>query len=159
MYEPKPGDFGVVKTNGLAARLIQLGTASRWNHAFIYIGGGVIAEARPKEGLVLKSVSQYKKIAWNQHQELTSKQRDKILDKAHSLLGTSYGFIDIFVLGLRILGLKFLTGKLLEKMCMAQGIICSEYVAICYQAAGIDLVNKAEYLVTPGDLAEMLIYQ
>ena len=63
MYEPKPGDFGVVKTNGLAARLIQLGTASRWNHAFIYIGGGVIAEARPKEGLVLKSVSQYKKIA------------------------------------------------------------------------------------------------
>ena len=153
IYEPKPGDFGVVRTNGWAARLIQVGTASRWNHAFIYIGGGIIAEARPKEGLVLKSVSQYKRIAWNQHQELTQKQRDQIIDKAHSLLGTSYGFIDIFILGLRILGLKFLTGKLLEKMCMAQGIICSEYVAKIFLSENIPF--KTVIIETPGNELEL----
>ena len=70
-----------------------------------------------------------------------------------------YGFLDIVVLVLRMLGLRFLGGKVLESLCKRQGIICSEYVAICYQRAGIDLVGKPEYLVTPGDLAEMLIYQ
>ena len=159
MDMPQPGDFGVVRTNGLAARLIQLGTLSRWNHAFIYLGDDKIAEARPKEGLVVKPVTEYPKIAWNQHQELTTGQRNAITSTALELLGKPYGFLDILVLGLRIIGLKFLGGKLLQKLCMRQGIICSEYVAICYQRAGIDLVNKPEYLVTPGDLAEMLIYQ
>jgi hypothetical protein len=63
------------------------------------------------------------------------------------------------LLGLRILGLKFLGGKFLEKLAMRQGIICSELVAICYDSAGVELVNKPEYLVTPGDLAAYLIYQ
>lgn len=158
-YEPKHGDFGIIKSNGIAARLIQLGTISRWNHAFIYLGDGVIAEATPSKGIIISPVTKYNKIAWNQHQELTDDQRSQIVNKANALLGTTYGFLDILIIGLRILGLKFLGGKLLEKLSMRQGIICSEYVAICYQNTGINLVNKPEYLVTPGDLAEMLIYQ
>lgn len=159
MYEPKKGDFGIVRSNGWAARLIQIGTVSRWNHAFIYLGDGILAEATPGNGITLNKVSKYSKVAWNQHQELTDEQRDKIVEKADQLLGRTYGFLDIAILALRILGLKFLSGKILEKMALRQGIICSEYVAICYQNAGIDLTGKPEYLVTPGDLAEILIYQ
>lgn len=159
IYEPRVGDFGVIKSTGIAARLIQLGTISRWNHAFIYVGNGKIIEARPKEGIVLKETSQYDKIAWNQHQDLTKAQRTAIVEKAQSLIGKTYGFLDIAILGLRILGFKFIKGKFLEKLAMRQGIICSELVAICYDSSGINLIDKPEHLVTPGDLAEYLIYQ
>ena len=37
MYQVKVGDYLVVKTNGIAARLIRLGTLSRWNHAAIVV--------------------------------------------------------------------------------------------------------------------------
>jgi hypothetical protein len=159
MYQPRKGDFGVVRSNGIVARLIQLGTLSRWNHAFIYLGDNVVAEAKPFQGITISPVSNYSKIAWNQHQELTDIQREEVVKKAHSLLGKTYGFLDIFIIFLRILGFKFLGGALLEKLSLRQGIICSEYVAICYQAAEVNLTNKPEYLVTPGDLAEVLIYQ
>jgi cell wall-associated NlpC family hydrolase len=159
IYEPRIGDFGVIRSTGLAARAIQLGTISRWNHAFIYIGEGKIIEATPSKGLIISDVSKYKNIAWNKHQELTDAQRQKIVDKARSFLGTTYGFLDILVLALRILGLKILSGTFVEKLAVRQGIICSELEAICYAEAGIQLVNKPEYLVTPGDLAEYLIYQ
>jgi hypothetical protein len=158
-YTPVIGDFGIIKSNGIAARLIQIGTVSRWNHAFIYIGDGKIIEAMPSKGITISDISKYKKIAWNQHQGLNDDQRMQIAKKAKDLIGTTYGFLDIFILGLRILGLKFLGGKFLEKLAMRQGIICSELVAICYQNAGVDLIEKPEYLVTPGDLAEYLIYQ
>ena len=153
------GDFGIIKSTGIAARLIQIGTVSRWNHAFIYIGDGKIIEAMPSKGIAISDVSKYSKIAWNQHEGLSEADRIKIVSKAKQLIGKTYGFLDIFILGLRILGLKFLGGKFLEKLAMRQGIICSELVAICYQNAGMDLINKPEYLVTPGDLAEYLIYQ
>lgn len=159
MYTPKNGDFGVVKSNGIAARLIQIGTVSRWNHAFIYMGDGIIAEATPSKGIKLSPVSNYTKIAWNNNQDPTDEQRDLIVQKANSLLGRTYGFLDILIIALRIIGLRFLGGSFLEKMIMRQGIICSEYVAICYGNAGIQLVKKPEYLVTPGDLAEVIIYQ
>lgn len=159
MYQPRKGDFGIVRTNGWAARLIQIGTISRWNHVVVYLGDGVIAEATPSKGIVINPVDKYDKIAWNQHEDLTDQQRDLIVEKAHSLLGTTYGFLDIAILGLRILGLKFLGGKLLEKMSMRQGIICSEYAVICYTYANKTTINKPEYLVTPGDFAEYLIYQ
>jgi len=159
MYQPRKGDFGVVRTNGAAARLIQVGNLSRWNHVVVYLGNGLIAEATPGKGIIISHVDKYKKIAWNQHQDLTDEQRDIIFKKAQSLIGTVYGFLDIAVLALRILGLKLLKGKLVEKLAVRQGIICSEFAAICYAAAGIQLVNKPEYLVTPGDLAEVLIYQ
>ena len=153
------GNFGVIKSTGIAARLIQIGTVSRWNHAFIYIGDGKIIEATPSKGLIISNITKYDKIAWNKHDVLTDVQRQQIVDKAKSVLGTTYGFIDILVLALRILGLKILSGKFVEKLAVRQGIICSELEAICYSAAGIQLINKPEYLVTPGDLAEYLIYQ
>ena len=159
MYQPMTGDFGIIKSHGIAGFAIRLGTMSRWNHAFIYIGDGKIIEARPKEGIVIKEASQYPKIAWNQHQGLTTQERIQIVEKAHSLLGRPYGFLDIAILGLRIIGFKFLGGKMLEKLALRQGIICSELVAICYNSAKVKVLDKPEYLITPGDLAEVLIYQ
>jgi len=158
-YEPKSGDYGVVRTSGWAAKFIQVGTVSRWNHAFIYIGDGQIVEARPT-GVVISLANQYPKIAWNQHEGIDDATRGKIVAAAHHFVGQPYGFLDIANILFRILGLKALANtKLFEKLAMSHGLICSELVSLAYRDAGIDLTGMPDHAVTPGDLAERLIYQ
>ena len=158
-YEPRPGDYVVIKTKGAFGKLIRVGTMSRWNHAVVYIGDGLIIEAKPT-GVFISKASDYDLIGWNQHEELTDGQREVIVNEAHRLIDRPYGFLDIANLALRILGLKLLANtSLLEKMSERYGVICSELVALCYDAAKIDLCNKPANIVTPGDLAERLIYQ
>lgn len=158
MYQPRVGDFGVVKTNGLIGKLIRLGTQSRWNHCFIYVGNDYIVEANPK-GVELSSVSKYPKIAWNQHEELFETTRQNIAYHAKALVGRPYSFFTIAGMVLRILGFKFLSNKILKKISKYDNYICSELVSECYRKAGEPLFDKEDYLVVPGDLAERLIYQ
>ena len=163
-YQPKPGDYGVLATNGNFARLIQVGTLSPWNHAIIYIGvlgmvDGWIAEATPR-GVILSHISKYDggRIAWNQHEEITDIQRSQVLNYGLLKIGDPYDFIDIGILAFRILGLRLphlFTGYVAK----SKGLICSELVAKAYKMAGITLVEKDDNLVTPRDLAVRLIYQ
>ena len=157
-YAPRPGDYGVVKTNGLVAKLIRLGTLSRWNHAVICIEGDLLVEARPI-GVSFGKVSSYENIAWNQHESITDGQRTEIVDYAVAQIGKPYGFLDIFTIFLRILGLRVPPVKLWNKLSKREGFICSELVAEAYSKANFKLINKPLNLVTPGDLAERLIYQ
>jgi len=157
-YTPRPGDYGVVKTSGIVGRLIRLGTTSRWNHAVICISPTTLVEANPT-GVAVSQTDKYKVIAWNQHEVLTEDQRKAIVEHAQSLVGKPYGFFDIFVIFLRILGLRLPPQKLWNKLAKGMGYICSELVAECYIKAGFELINKPVNIVTPGDLAERLIYQ
>lgn len=157
-YKPKRGDYGVVKTTGWIGFLIRLATMSRWNHTFIYLGAGMIVEANPR-GVEVSPASKYPQIAWNRHEDLTPEQRKKIVSHAHLLVGQRYSFSTIALLVLRIIGVKTLATKLLEKLAKKDGYICSELVAECYTKAGVNLFKKEDYLVVPGDLAERLIYQ
>jgi cell wall-associated NlpC family hydrolase len=159
MYEPRPGDYGVVKTKGIFGKIIRFGTMSRWNHTFIYIGDGLIIEANPT-GVSISSATKYPVIGWNQHEELTTKQRTTVVKEAKRLINRPYGFLDIGNLILRILGLKMLANtSFINTLAKRYGVICSELVALSYYAAGIDLCRKPANIVTPGDLAERLIYQ
>ena len=154
-----PGDYGVVKTNGWVGFLIRLGTISRWNHAFVYVGDGKIIEANPT-GVAVSPVTKYPKVAWNQHESLTDAQRITIVAEARKAIGKPYSFGTITLLVMRILGLKALSRlPLVKKLASKNGYICSELVSECYTKAGFDLCGKADYLVVPGDLAERLIYQ
>jgi len=157
-YEPRPGDYGVVKTSGIVGRLIRVGTLSRWNHAVVCVAPGVLVEANPT-GVAISPINKYPIIAWNQHESITDEQRQKIVDHATSLIGKPYGFFDILVIFLRILGLRLPPQKLWNKLAVRMGYICSELVAECYLSAGFELINRSPNLVTPGDLAERLIYQ
>jgi hypothetical protein len=157
-YTPRPGDYGVVKTSGFVGRLIRIGTTSRWNHAVICIDPTVIVEANPR-GVALSPTNKYNVIAWNQHEEITDSQREKITEHALSLVGKPYGFFDIFVIFLRIVGLRLPPQKLWNKLAQGMGYICSELVTECYVKAEVKLSEKPVNLVTPGDLAERLIYQ
>lgn len=158
-YTPRPGDFGVVKTNGIIGRLIRLGTVSRWNHAFIYVGNGLIVEANPT-GVALSPVDKYLQIAWNQHDTISTKKRELIVESALSEVGKPYAFVDIAILLLRILGLRFIKpNKFWKRLSIQNGWFCSELVSYCYRRVDLTLINKKDDLVVPGDLAERLVYQ
>lgn len=156
-YEPQMGDYGVIRSGGFFGKLIRIGTQSRWNHAFIYLGNGYIIEANPT-GVEIKPVTEYDKIAWNKHEELTAQQRNQIVFHAKSLVGEPYNFFIIADLAFRILGFRLLTSRFLERLSKNRGYICSELVAECYRKAGLPLGDK-DYLINPGDLAERLIWQ
>jgi uncharacterized protein YycO len=156
-YQPREGDYGVVRSTGWAARLIQVGTVSRWNHAFIYIGDGKIVEANPT-GIAISPVSKYSNIAWNQHEELTDAQRQKIVKRAKAFVGSKYGFRAILVIALKILGLKVIP-TLRRAAENENSVICSQLVAWSYSVAKKKISDKPHAFTTPGDLAERLIYQ
>lgn len=156
-YKPRAGDYGVVKTNGFFAKLIRLGTVSRWNHAFIYIGDGQIVEANPT-GVAVSSVDKYPLIAWNQHEKLSGDQREAIVFHASNLVGRPYNFGIIAMLALRALGVKILPQWLVHYLADHQGYICSELVAESYDKAKHPVAPNAD-LCNPGDLAERLIWQ
>jgi uncharacterized protein YycO len=153
---PKIGNYGVVQTNGVFAFLIKVGTFSLWNHAVIYIGNNQIIEATLR-GVRISHVSKYKIIAWNNHEILTYRQRKNIVAHAQTLVGDSYNFIDILNLALRILGIKILSTRLVQKWADTKGYICSELAAECYQKAGARL-GKKPYLITPAYLANRIIF-
>jgi len=158
-YTPRPGDFGVVKTSGIIGKLIRIGTASRWNHAFIHVGDGVIVEANPT-GVAISPANKYPNIAWNHHETLTKAQRDSIVDLALKEVGKPYAFIDIAALFFRIIGLRFIRPNVFwKRLALQNGWFCSELVSHCYREVGLTLINKKDDLVTPGDLAERLVYQ
>ena len=157
MYEPRLGDYGVVKTTGFFGGLIRIGTTSRWNHAIIYVGNGMAVSADPT-GVSKISVTQYTNIAWNKHEELDDNQRMMIINAALEAIGKPYDFFTIADISLRILGLKILTKGLLSYLAKNKGYICSELVAECYRKGGL-VIAKEDWLCTPGDLAERLIWQ
>jgi len=160
-YQPRIGDYGVVRSTGFFAKLIRIGTTSRWNHAFIYIGDymGVdsVVEANPK-GVEISPVSKYSKVAWNMHEKLTREEREAIIFHARCAIGKPYNYGIIFVLALRALGVKILPKKVIHFFAKSNGYICSELVAECYEKSHASVGIEPD-LCNPGDLAERLIWQ
>ena len=162
-YTPVMGDLGIVKSNGLPARLIQVGTLSRWNHVFIYVGNGMIIEAKP-HGIVLSPLSDYAsaKIVWNKHQVWNNEEVDRafIVAEAHKLLDLPYNWTNIVRIVFRTLGLKILANtKIMQKLAKKDGYICSEMAEELYAKSGNPLLAKDPGETTPGDLIEAVIYQ
>jgi uncharacterized protein YycO len=152
---PNVGDYFVVRTNGWAARLIQFGTNSKWNHAGIYIGDNKIVEARPS-GVTIGNLSKYdgKLILWNTKVDtsLTETERLYIRSRAVKFVNDGYGFWSIINIALKILFLGFF--PTLKRAENEKSVICSQLVAWTYSsAAGVKLSNKPHALVTPKDLA------
>jgi len=117
----------------------------------------MVVSADPS-GVKLEPITNWKNIAWNQHEELDDNQRMMIVNAAREAVGKSYDFFTIADIALRILGLRVLTKGLLAHLAQNKGYICSELVAECYRKGGL-VIAKEDYLATPGDLAERLIWQ
>jgi len=152
MFEPMLGDYFVVHTTGIPAKLIQIGTRSKWNHAGIYIGNGEIIEARPT-GVKKAPVTKYNElpIIWS-NKDLNQEQRENIASFAKKFENDGYGIWSIVSLGFKCLtfGIPLIPADWIA--IREKRVICSQLVAWVYSHAGIKLTNKPHALVRPKDL-------
>jgi len=133
---PATGSYVVVRTPGLGAWLIRHGTHSWADHAFIVtddIGG--IVEAMP-HGVRKGHLSEYDSCRQLVVTEGTQAQRAQVAQAALGMVGTPYDDLDIIDIGLECVGIHF---WLLQWWVSRQhSVICSQAVAKCGQAAGLD---------------------
>lgn len=153
---PQGGTYGVVRTRGVYAFLIRVATHSRYDHAFLVMPDASVIEAEPR-GARRRAVSEYAGYPTLYSTDaLTGAQRAAVCAKAETLLGTPYGWTDIARLGLRTLGLRW--AWLTRRADQEHAMICSQLVAACGQAAGVDWTcgRDCPAAVTPADLARRL---
>jgi len=156
--EPAIGQYGLVRTKTFSAWFIQLGTKSYFDHAIIYLGESRIAEATPKKGIHIGDVHAYKNVAWNRHEAITQAQGIAIANAAESFVGQKYLFRAIFAIACKILHIP-LPKRFYGDLDKAKGAICSEFVVKARRKAGVPIEGKkSDYLVSPADLANRLLY-
>jgi hypothetical protein len=157
MNKPNVGDYFVVRTTGIAARLIQLGNWSKWNHAGIYIGDDLIIEARPT-GVSISNINKYedKPILWSTSYDspFTEAEAEKLRQFALTFVKDSYGFWSIIALGFKCLGISLFPA--IKRAENEHSVICSQLVAWVWSHMGRKVSNKQHALVRPKDLAERL---
>lgn len=163
MITPQPGDFGLVSITGGVGVLIRLGQwlngddFYNYEHAFIYIGNNQIVEAQPG-GACITDLSYYsdRTIIWSTGLiTLNATQRNNIVTRAMLQVGTPYSFLDYFAIALYRLGIKY--PRIAKRVKDSGHLICSQLVAIDYDAVGSPLTEYPPYLVTPGRLANYLL--
>lgn len=154
MTSVEPGRYGVVRTRGFLGWVIRRATKSPYDHAFLFAGVGNLIEATPYD-VRLAPVTGYTGalMAASTAEPMTAEQRAAVVAKALSYLGTEYGWDDLAVIALSELGLHW--RLLIRAMGAQRALICSQLVAICGQAAGMDWQcgKESPALVTPADLA------
>jgi hypothetical protein len=152
---PQPGDYGLVRTYDAMGWLIRLGTLSKWNHAFVYLGDGLIAEAAPK-GVIISPASNYPDAVYS-NDNLDAIDRNLIVKAAKSYVGTPYNWVDIVaIVCVRVLGFKL--KRAMARVARMDRMICSQHVAQSYADARYDLhIGWPPFLVEPADLANRLI--
>ena len=158
-YEPCLSDYGVISSKGIAARLIQIGTFSLFNHVVIKADGDFVYEAKPS-GIKKSPLSDYAEftIAWNKHeQDFSDHQRAMARDFYESQLGKPYNFGVFFLLGLRCVGLR-LPRLLRLPLAKMNGYVCSEFAVAGYKASGFTQFEKEDWEYTPAMMANRLIY-
>jgi hypothetical protein len=151
----EPGDILAIHTTQFFSRMIQTAQWFRWrkegewkyNHSAVYIGDGKIVEANPW-GVSIDDLSQYPE---KDYLVLTVKgDRNAAVEKAKSLIGTPYGWIDIIAFIFLICGTD---PKWVDKIMRNLGtLVCSQVSALAAQAAG-DTTFEDPYLVVPAQIA------
>lgn len=141
----QPGCYGAVEIPGnFFGKMISLLTyprnykGIRYNHAFIYLGEGLIAEAQPRGGKI-SHISKYNgmHMIFNTEDQMTQEQRDVVCITAKTLAAVKipYGFLDIEWLALHLSGYDW--NWLESKVDNEAREICSQWVAFCGQMAGL----------------------
>lgn len=149
----QPGQFFTVRTTGIVAAAIRLGTRSPVNHAGVYIGHGSIVEAQPG-GAIVSRADRYPDAHWSDPR-LAQGRGNLIAEHAAFLVGTPYGFTDIAALSLACFGIGDKPGNpIARRIESLHELICSQLVDRAHLLAGVHLFNDGRLSgqVTPGNL-------
>jgi hypothetical protein len=159
---PRAGDFGLVRINGYAGRLIRLGQAlngdgfSEFEHAVLHVGSDELIEAEPG-GARIRPVSEYDgtNIVWSDW-SLTGAARMSITTHGRTLAGVPYSALDYFALAAHRLHIP--APGLRDRVANSHHLICSQLVDEAYFAAGLTIFDDGRWsgYVTPGSLVRAL---
>ena len=153
---PIPGDFCVVATPGIMARLIRLVTRSTVNHAFILVAPGRIIEADPG-GAREVPLSNYDGMfqVWSD-QDLSPTVRAAIVEAARSHAavdghpGAGYSWVDDACIGLtHIFGIH-VPPWVRTRLADPSRLECAQLVDVSDLEAGVHLWDDGRL---PGDVA------
>ena len=152
-----PGDFILVSTNGVLARLIRSGQFiryhgkmrpfSHWNHtAMVVSESGDIVEAVGR-GVITSNIHDYDNVEYYYVSTKLNKQsRDQVIAAANSFLKDKYSWITIFSIAIELL-----TGVKVQ-LTQSNTMICSAVVGQSLWAGGI-IFDTNPYQMMPADLA------
>lgn len=165
----KPGDIGLVGAQPGAGWLdhlfeesIEWGTDSPVNHAFMYIGQGRIVEAI--RHISISPVTNYTGIQWSTGRlrpidTATDAQRGQAVAYGLSRVGEKYNIPGVIAVGLyqKRVGHLISGDEWWVKLLNADHMdFCSELVAKCWLAGGIDLFpRQLPVMVAPSDMLRL----
>ena len=134
-----PGDYQLIAGNGPAMWAVRIGTRSRFGHARIAVAvndtGITVVEAQPA-GAVMRVLSPTETGdgAWYRPHPYPSPQA--ACDRARTLLGTPYGWIDIAALACRYV--LHVDWRWVDAHIQREDVdICSQLVAIALRSGGV----------------------
>jgi uncharacterized protein YycO len=128
------GDLILSYENTFASWVIRKATKSRWSHVGICDGKGGFYSAVPFSGVCLRSLDIVKNSAMCRVTDLTDDKRAILMGLCNDNLGKPYDFVQVFLLGWRIL-----TGTIdTHEGDPAPGKYeCSEFVAEMFFKVGV----------------------
>lgn len=142
-----PGMFGVSHGSGMGGEIIRHATESWAGHAFIYVGNGMLIEAVPPATHIAPATVHDDAI-WAYKMPITTQQSQKVVARAHALVGTPYDWPAYIGFSLEVLGIR--SGNQMDPAFRADTWrVCSADVDDCYQYAGITL-DWTKPNMTPG---------
>jgi hypothetical protein len=166
-FEPKPGDFEVVRMGGAGGFWIKVGQIlngddeTEYQHARLYLGNKKVVEAEPGGARI---------VDWNPNDngfwstgliDLTPLARRMIVAAGYKYGNDAVGYsaADYFALVALRLKMGALSSRLRAFVRSSGHMICSQLVDQCYKDAGIQLFEDGRFAgdVTPADLANLLL--
>ncbi len=164
---PELGDFAVVRTSGLVAFLIRLITRSTVNHAFVYVGDGLIVEAQPHGARMVTWAGRYPHAIWSTGVPAlspTPQQRVAIAKAARALAppervpGLPYNFVDVVDIGLADIFGHHVPEAVKNRLRDPADEFCSQLVDVTRLAGGFHLFKDKRLpgAVPPSDLLDLI---
>jgi hypothetical protein len=169
----QPGDFCVLSMAPPAGPVVELAQTlqqdvesrrlhqpQRYEHAEVYLGDGLTAAAYPnRHGIrpLTCPPEQVQGALWSSGRiELTTGQRDSIVQWCYDHPNVQYGALDYLALTAHTLGIS--TAWLQRRIASDKSYICSQYVDAAYLAGSKHLFSDGRWpgFVTPLDLALLL---
>jgi len=151
---PTPGDFCVVATPGIMARLIRFVTRSSVNHAFILTEAGPdprrIVEADPGGAREVDLANYAGMPQWWSSMDLSPTVRAAIVEAARGHIGDPYSWVDDACIGLTHLFGWHVPAAVRRRLANPKRLECAQLVDVAYLEAGVHLWDDGRL---PGDVA------
>ncbi|WP_164672098.1 YiiX/YebB-like N1pC/P60 family cysteine hydrolase [Pseudomonas viridiflava] len=150
----KRGDIILTAENTLISKGVRVGTASRYSHASIWVGGTLIEAvqagvfSKNPQRIMLDKQSHC--VVLRSRKPLAEEELDQICRYAHTQIGSLYA-LDEATLALP---------RRLMKLESTKKQFCSRLVALAYAQIGYDFINlSSPHYCTPGKLARTKAFE